>query len=141
MRLFTLTQFMSEYRYGERGQEQGIKGTDLNFKFKVASLGNVVFIDHRIMDVAFLISLTHKNFSSALLLPIPASSLFLWFVFSRQLIALTFGGNKFLMNVSVVFVLDFQSLIDRLCANFTQPFFPSCCLYCLLERSSAHISF
>ena len=28
------------------------------------------------MDVAFFISLTHKNFSPALLLPIPASSLF-----------------------------------------------------------------
>ena len=30
----------------------------------MASLGNVVFIDRRIMGVAFLISLTHKNFSS-----------------------------------------------------------------------------
>ena len=48
----------------------------MNFEFKMASLGNVVFIDRRIKDVAFLISLTHKNFSSALLLPIPASSLF-----------------------------------------------------------------
>ena len=28
----------------------------------MASLGNVVFIDRRIMDVAFLILLTHKNF-------------------------------------------------------------------------------
>ena len=37
----------------------------MNFEFKMASLGNVVFIDRRIMDVAFLISLTHKNFSSA----------------------------------------------------------------------------
>ena len=34
----------------------------MNFEFKMASLGNVVFIDRRIMDVAFLISLTHKNF-------------------------------------------------------------------------------
>ena len=48
----------------------------MNFEFKMASLGNVVFIDRRIMDVVFFISLTHKNFSSALLLPIPASSLF-----------------------------------------------------------------
>ena len=38
----------------------------MNFEFKMASLGNVVFIDRRIKDVAFLISLTHKNFSSAL---------------------------------------------------------------------------
>ena len=37
----------------------------MNFEFKMASLGNVVFIDRRIMDVAFLISLTHKNFFSA----------------------------------------------------------------------------
>ena len=29
----------------------------MNFEFKMASLGNVVFIDRRIMDVAFLISL------------------------------------------------------------------------------------
>ena len=36
----------------------------MNFEFKMASLGNVVFIDRRIKDVAFLISLTHKNFSS-----------------------------------------------------------------------------
>ena len=34
----------------------------MNFEFKMASLGNVVFINRRIMDVAFLISLTHKNF-------------------------------------------------------------------------------
>ena len=33
----------------------------MNFEFKIASLGNVVFIDRRIMDVAFLISLTHKK--------------------------------------------------------------------------------
>ena len=36
----------------------------MNFEFKMASLGNVVFIDRRIMGVAFLISLAHKNFSS-----------------------------------------------------------------------------
>ena len=36
----------------------------LNFEFKMASLGYVVFIDCRIMSVEFLISLTHKNFSS-----------------------------------------------------------------------------
>ena len=34
----------------ERGQEHGIEGTDLNFEFKMASLGNVVFIDRRIID-------------------------------------------------------------------------------------------
>ena len=48
----------------------------MNFEFKMASLVNVVFIDRRIMDVAFLISLTHKTFSSALLLsflPFPCS--------------------------------------------------------------------
>ena len=32
----------------------------MNFVFKMASSANVVFIDRRIMDVAFLISLTHK---------------------------------------------------------------------------------
>ena len=36
----------------------------LNSEFKMASLGNVVFIDRRIMGVALLISLTHKTFSS-----------------------------------------------------------------------------
>ena len=48
----------------ERGYEHGIEGTDLNFEFKMASSGNVIFIDRRMMDVALLISLTHKNFSS-----------------------------------------------------------------------------
>ena len=43
-------------------KEYGIKGTDLNFESKMASLGNVMFSDRRIMDVVFLISLTHKNF-------------------------------------------------------------------------------
>ena len=38
---------------------------DLNFEFKIASSGNVVFIDHCIMDVAFLISFTQTFFSSA----------------------------------------------------------------------------
>ena len=50
----------------------------MNFEFKMASLGNVVFIDRRIpvMDVAFLISLTHKKFpqpSSSPFLPLPCS--------------------------------------------------------------------
>ena len=49
----------------------------------------------------------------------PHSYLFLvlWFVFFKQLIALTFASNvswKF----EFVFVLDFQSLINRLCAKF-----------------------
>ena len=66
----------------ERGSEHGIEGTDLNFEFKMASLGNVVFIDRRIMDFAFLISLTHKTVSSARLLPSPASSLFYGLYFS-----------------------------------------------------------
>ena len=65
-----------EYSNVERGYEHGIEGTNLNFKFKMLSVGNVVVIDCHIMDVTFLISLTLKNFSSALLLPIPASSLF-----------------------------------------------------------------
>ena len=67
------------YKYSnvERGQEHGIEGTDLNFKFEMASVGSVVFIDCCIMDVTFLISLKLKNFSSALLLPIPAYSLYI----------------------------------------------------------------
>ena len=36
----------------------------LNFEFKMVSLGNVVFIDRRIMGVTFLISLTQKFFIS-----------------------------------------------------------------------------
>ena len=67
----------------ERGQEHGIEGTDLNFEFKMASSGNVIFIDCCIMDVAFLISLMHKKF---LLSPPPSHSclfLVLWFAFLR----------------------------------------------------------
>ena len=48
----------------ERGLKHGIEDTYLNFEFKIASLGNVVFIDRHIMDVAILFLLTHKNFSS-----------------------------------------------------------------------------
>ena len=88
-----------EYSNVERGQEHGIEGTDLNFEFKMASLGNVVFFYCCIMDLALLISLTHKTFSSALLLPISASSLFSGLYFFRQLIALTFPGNTCLMKV------------------------------------------
>ena len=65
-------------------KEHGIKGTDLNFESKMSSLGNVVFIDRRIMDVVFLISLTHKKFFISP--PPPHSCLFLvlWFVFFRH---------------------------------------------------------
>ena len=95
----------------------------------MASLGNVVFIDHRIMDVAFLISLTHKNFFSALLLPIPTSSSF----FGLYL------AGSWLPSPSPAI---HQSLINRLCAKFHIAIFsPSCCLYCLFELSTAHISF
>ena len=55
-------------------KEHEIKGTDLNFESKMASLGNVVFIDRQIMDVVFLISLTQKIFhqpSSSPFLPLP----------------------------------------------------------------------
>ena len=107
----------------------------MNFEFKMASLGNVVFIDRRIMDVAFLISLTHKNFFISP--PPPHSCLFLvlWFVFFKRLIALTFAGNTCFMNVSVVFVLDFQSLINRQCAEFHIAIFFSIMLFVLPFRT------
>ena len=46
----------------ERGYEHGIEGTDLNFEFKMASSGNVIFIDRRMMDTQkfFLSRLKHK---------------------------------------------------------------------------------
>ena len=80
----------------------------MNFEFKMASLGNVVFSDRRIMDVAFLISLTNKNFFM-ISPPPPHSCLFLvlWFVFFRWLIALTFAGNTCLMKVSVCICIGF----------------------------------
>ena len=89
-------------------KEHGIKGTDLNFESKMSSLGNVVFIDRRIMDVVFLILLTHKKFFISP--PPPHSCLFLvlWFVFFRQLIALTFAGNTCLMKVSVCICIGFS---------------------------------
>ena len=38
--------------------------------------------------------------------------------------------------------MDFQSSINRLCVTFHIAIFsPYCCLYCLYEQSSAHISF
>ena len=85
-----------------------------------ASATNVVFMDYRIRDVVFLISLTHK--------------LFFFGGF-----ALTFSGNTYLNKICV---LDFQSLINRLCVTFHIAIFsPYCCLYCLYEQSSAHTSF
>ena len=80
----------------------------MKFEFNMASLGNVIFIDCRIMDVAFLISLTHKNFFISP--PPPHSCLFLvlWFVFFRRLIALSFAGNTCLMNVSVCICIGFS---------------------------------
>ena len=59
----------------KRGREHGVEGTYLNFVFKMASSVNVVFTDRRIMDVAFLISLTHKFFFISL--PPPHSNLLL----------------------------------------------------------------
>ena len=53
--------------------------------------------------------------------------------------ALTFSGNTYLIKICV---LDFQSSINRLCVTFHIAIFsPYCCLYCLYEQSSAHISF
>ena len=57
------------------------------------------------------------------------------------LLCKVFGGwlpspsSACLINISsVVFVLDFQSLINHLCAKFhTAIFSPSCCLYCLFR--------
>ena len=62
----TIAPFMVVYEYSDvkRGQEPGTEGTDLNSEFKMASSANVVFTDLRIMDVAFLISLTQKILSS-----------------------------------------------------------------------------
>ena len=92
-----------------------------------------------LIDVAFLISLTHKNF----FISPPHSCLFLvlWFVLFRYLMALTFAGNACLMKVSVCicigFVLDFTG-----CAKFHVALFsPSCCLYCVFKQSTAHVSF
>ena len=77
----------------ERGSEHGIEGTDLKFEFKMASLSNLIFIDRHIMDLTFLISLTHKNFFISP--PRPHSCLFLvlWFAFFRWLTALTVANK------------------------------------------------
>ena len=53
--------------------------------------------------------------------------------------ALTFAGNTYLIKICV---WDFQSSINRLCVTFHIAIFsPYCCLYCLYEQGSAHISF
>ena len=57
----------------------------MNFEFKMVSLGNVVFIDCCVMDVAFLILLT------------------CW----HTCIALTFAGNTCLMKFSVCICIGF----------------------------------
>ena len=51
--------------------------------------------------------------------------------------ALTFSGNTYLIQN-----LCIQCSINRLCVTFHRAIFsPYCCLYCLYEQSSAHISF
>ena len=108
-------------------------------------LGNVVFSDRRIMDVAFLISLTNKNFFM-ISPPPPHSCLFLvlWFVLFTRLIALTFAGNTCLMNVSVCICIGFSEFNKPAVCKILHGhsvFSPSCCLHCLFEQSTAHISF
>ena len=53
--------------------------------------------------------------------------------------ALTFSGNTCLIKIGV---LDFQSLINRLCVKFHIAIFsPYCCLYCLYEQElSTHFT-
>ena len=109
----------------------------MNFEFKMASLGNVLFIDRRIMDVAFLISLKHKHFFISP--PPPHSCLFLvlWFVFFKRLIALTFAGNTCLMKVSVWICIRFSEFnIPAMCKFHISA---SCCLYCLFSNRAQHI--
>jgi len=107
----------------------------LNFEFKMVSLGNVVFIDRRIIDVAFLISLTHKNFFISP--PPPHSCLFLvlWFVFFRQLIALTFTGNTCLMKVSVCICIGFSEFNKPATCKISHSHFSSIMLFVLPFRT------
>ena len=109
----------------------------------MASVGNVVFIDCHIMDVTFLISLTLKNFSSALLLPIPASSLLYSLYISGGWLPSPSLAIHVEWKFEFVFVLDFESLINWLCAILfsLSHFSPSCILYCLFKQSTAHILF
>ena len=107
----------------------------MNFEFKMASLGNVLFIDRRIMDVAFLISLKHKHFFISP--PPPHSCLFLvlWFVFFRQLIALTFAGNTCLMKVSVCICIGFSEFNPFAPGDFAEK-----CVLKLVELSGFQVT-
>ena len=99
-------------------------------------LGNVVFSDRRIMDVAFLISLTNKNFFM-ISPPPPHSCLFLvlWFVFFRRLIALTFAGNTCLMNVSVCICIGFSEFNKPAMCKISHSHFFSIMLFVLPFRT------
>ena len=119
----------------ERGSEHGIEGTDLKFEFKMASLSNLIFIDRHIMDVTFLISLTHKNFFISP--PRPHSCLFLvlWFAFFRWLIALTFANNTCLMKVSVCICIGFSEFNKPAMCKISHSHFFSIILFVLPFRT------
>ena len=119
-----------------------IQDAILNFEFKMASLSNVVFIDSRIMDVAFFILLTHKNFFISPLPPHSCLFLVPWFVLFKRLIAFTFAGNTCLMKVSVCICIGFSEFNKPATCKISHSHFFSIMLFVLpFEQSPVHISF
>ena len=75
-----------------------------------------------------------KIFSWALLLPIPASSLFYGLYFFRRLIALTFAGNTCLMKVSVCTCIGFSEFDKPAMCKISHSHFYSIMLFVLPFR-------
>ena len=75
-----------------------------------------------------------KIFSWALLLPIPASSLFYGLYFFRRLIALTYAGNTCLMKVSVCTCIGFSEFDKPAMCKISHSHFYSIMLFVLPFR-------
>ena len=76
--------------YARRGWRLGTEVKVLKFESAMMCTNNVVFMNPRIMDVVFVISLTHKHFTSSRVSFTSLFFLYLIFLVMARLLALMF---------------------------------------------------